>query len=80
MREQIMGLITPTMAIVFIAVFIVMWWRGKMGNYVLGFAVGYLFFALGFAATHLLDTSSPYVFHVTQFFYSLSVASGAWQH
>ncbi|WP_417318556.1 GGDEF domain-containing protein [Erythrobacter aureus] len=78
MREQIMGLITPTMAIVFLAVFVIMWWRGKMGSYVLGFAAGYLFFALGFAATHLLDTGSPYVFHVTQFFYSMSVASGAW--
>ncbi len=78
MREQIMGLITPTMSIVFLAVFIVMWWRGKMGNYVLGFAVGYLFFALGFAATHLLDTGSPYVFHVTQFFYSMAVACGVW--
>lgn len=78
MREQIMGLITPTMAIVFIMVFLVMWWRGKMGNYVLGFAAAYLFFAMGFGATHLFDTGSPYVFHVTQFFYSMSVAAGVW--
>lgn len=78
MREQIMGLITPTMAIVFFAVFLVMWWRGKMGNYVLGFAAAYLFFAAGFGVTHLFDTGSPFVFHITQFFYSLCIATGAW--
>ena len=78
MREQIMGLITPTMSIVFIVVFVVMWWRGKMENYVLAFAAAYLFFALGFGVTHLFDTGSPYVFHVTQFFYTLSVAAGVW--
>ena len=43
MREQIMGLITPAMSIVFVAVFVVMWWRGKMGAYVLGFALAYVF-------------------------------------
>ncbi|QZD95839.1 GGDEF domain-containing protein [Qipengyuania gelatinilytica] len=78
MREQIIGLITPTMAVVFMLVFLVMWNRGKMGNYVLAFAASYLFFALGFAATHLLDTSTLYIFHVTQFFYTLSVVSGLW--
>ena len=78
MREQIMGLITPAMSIVFVAVFVVMWWRGKMGAYVLGFALAYVFFALGFASTHLFNTGSPYVFHVTQFFYTLSVATGVW--
>ncbi|MBX7501745.1 GGDEF domain-containing protein [Qipengyuania sp. YG27] len=78
MREQIMGLITPTMAVVFIAVFLVMWWRGRMGNYVLAFAASYLFFAVGFGITHLFDTGSPYVFHITQFFYTMSTASGIW--
>ena len=78
MREQILGLITPMMAIVFIAVFLVMWWRGKMGSYVLAFAAAYLFFALGFGVTHLLDTGSPYVFHITQFFYTMTTASGIW--
>ena len=78
MREQIMGLITPTMAIVFVILFTIMWWRGKMGNYVLGFAGAYLFFAIGFGVTHLLDTSAPYVFHVTQFFYTISTALGIW--
>ncbi|QYJ08268.1 GGDEF domain-containing protein [Qipengyuania flava] len=78
MREQIMGLITPTMAIVFCAVFVVLWWRGKMGNYVLGFAAAYLFFAMGFGVTHLFDTGSPYVFHVTQFFYTLATGAALW--
>ncbi len=78
MREQIAGLITPKMAVVFMLVFLMMWSRGKMGNYVLAFAASYLFFCVGFAATHLLDTSTPYTFHVTQFFYTLSVVSGLW--
>ena len=78
MREQIMGMITPTMSIVFFAVFLIMWWRGKMGNYVLGFASAYLLFAIGFGTTHLFDTGSPYVFHITQFFYSLSTATAIW--
>lgn len=78
MREQIMGLITPTMAIVFAAVFFVMWWRGKMGSYVLAFSACYFFFALGFGFTHLFDTGSPYVFHVTQFFYTVSTAVAIW--
>lgn len=73
-----MGLITPAMAIVFIAVFLVMWWRGKMDSYVLGFVACYFFFALGFGVTHIFDTGSPYVFHVTQFFYSISTAAAIW--
>ena len=78
MREQIIGLITPTMAVIFMLVFLVMWNRGKMGSYVLAFAASYFFFAVGFAATHLLDTGTPYIFHVTQFFYTLCVASSVW--
>ena len=78
MREQIMGLITPTMAIVFCAVFFIMWWRGKMGSYVLGFAAAYGLFAVGFGVTHLFDTGSPYVFHVTQFFYTLATGASLW--
>lgn len=78
MREQIIGLITPTMAVIFMLVFLVMWNRGKMGSYVLAFAASYFFFAIGFAATHLLDTGTSYIFHVTQFFYSLCVACAVW--
>ena len=78
MREQIMGLITPTMAIVFCAVFLIMWWRGKMGSYVLGFAAAYGLFAVGFGVTHLFDTGSPYVFHVTQFFYTMATGAALW--
>ncbi len=78
MRAQIMGLITPTMAIVFCAVFLVMWWRGKMDNYVLGFAATYLFFSLGFGVTHLFDTDAPYVFHITQFFYTMAICATMW--
>ena len=78
MNEQIVGLITPTMAVVFMFVFLVLWNRGRMGTYVLAFAASFFFFAIGFAATHLLDTGSPYIFHITQFFYVLSSACGIW--
>ena len=49
-----------------------------MGSYVLGFAATYLLFAIGFGTTHLFDTGSPYVFHITQFFYSISTATAIW--
>ena len=78
MREQILGLITPTMAIVFFVVFLVMWHRGKMGNYVLAFAIAYVFFAIGFMVTHLADTAAPWTWHTTQFFYTLSLVTGSW--
>ena len=78
MQLQILGLITPTMAIVFCFVFLVLWQRGKMGHYVLAFALSYLAFAAGFAATHLFATDGPYTWHVTQFFYTVSLVSAAW--
>ena len=78
MREQIIGMITPTMAVMFSVGFLLLWKRGTLGNYVLAFAAAYAFFAIGFGVTHLFDTGSPYVFHTTQFFYTLSTASGIW--
>ena len=78
MREQIIGMITPMTAVIFCILFLVLWKRGKMDDYVLAFSAAYLFFTVGFVATHLLDTGSAYVFHVTQFFYTLSVAAGIW--
>ncbi len=78
MREQILGLITPMMAMVFVVVFLVLWRRGRMGNYVLAFAASYLFFGFGFVATHVLDPGQWYVFHLTQLFYSLGSACAVW--
>ena len=78
MRAQIIGMITPVMAMMFCAGFLLLWKRGNLGNYVLGFAGAYFFFTLGFVVTHLLDTGSPYVFHITQFFYTLSVGCAVW--
>ena len=78
MREQFLGLITPTMAIVFSLVFLVLWHRGKMGNYVLAFGISYVFFALGFLVTHLADTAGPATWHLTQFFYTLAVVTSTW--
>ena len=78
MREQILGFITPTMAIVFFFVFLVMWHRGKMGNYVLAFAASYILFAIGFMITHVADTAASWTWHATQFFYTLSLVVGTW--
>ncbi|QPC99647.1 GGDEF domain-containing protein [Qipengyuania soli] len=79
MREQILGLITPLMALIFFSVFLLLWRRGKMGSYVLAFAGAYLFFGLGFVATHLLpDTGAFYVFHLTQLFYTAGSVCVIW--
>ncbi len=45
-----------------------------MKRHVLGFAIGYLFFAIGYLVTHLLPGDALYTFHTTQIFYSLGVA------
>ncbi|MEZ5679996.1 MAG: GGDEF domain-containing protein [Erythrobacter sp.] len=79
MREQILGLITPLMAMIFVSAFLLLWKRGKMGPYVLAFAGAYFFFGLGFVATHLLpDTGAFYVFHLTQLFYTAGCVCIIW--
>ena len=78
MREMIAGLVTPAMAVVFVVLFLILWHRGKMGSYVLAFAISYMFFAAGFIVTHVLDTAAFYTWHVTQFFYTVSVVCIAW--
>ncbi|MGE5952715.1 MAG: diguanylate cyclase [Qipengyuania vulgaris] len=78
MREQIVGMITPTMAVGFFILFLMLWQRGRMGNYVLAFALSYLFFAAGFLVTHLADTAATYTWHVTQFFYTVSLVMVSW--
>ena len=78
MRELIAGLITPAMALVFVALFLILWHRGKMGSYVLAFAISYMFFATGFLVTHVLDTAAFYTWHVTQFFYTMATVCAAW--
>ncbi|MBX7495654.1 GGDEF domain-containing protein [Qipengyuania sp. 6B39] len=79
MREQILGLITPAMALIFMMVFLVLWKRGNMGSYVLGFAAAYLFMGIGFLITHLVpDPGAFYVFHTTQVFYTLGTGALIW--
>ena len=78
MREQILGLITPLTAVVFMATLLIMWQRGRMGRHVLAFAVGYGFFALGFGVTHLLPTDSLLLFHTSQLFYALASGCLIW--
>ncbi|MBX7456868.1 GGDEF domain-containing protein [Qipengyuania sp. 1NDH17] len=78
MREMIAGLVTPAMAVVFVVLFLILWHRGKMGSYVLAFAISYMFFAAGFMVTHVLDTAAFYTWHVTQFFYTVSTVCIAW--
>lgn len=78
MREQILGLTTPLLAMVFAIGFLALWRRGGMGDYVLAFAVSYFLFAIGFFVTHLSPTNSPYTFHATQLFYAAGAATLVW--
>ncbi len=71
MQAQILGLLTPLMALLFAITFAVFWKLGRMRRHVLGFAIGYLLFGIGFLATHFLPGDAFYLFHTTQFFYSL---------
>lgn len=73
MQTQILGMLTPLMALLFAVTFAVFWKLGRMKRHVLGFAIGYLLFATGFLATHFLPADAFYLFHTTQFFYSLGV-------
>jgi len=71
MQTQILGLVTPLMALFFAATFVVLWRMGRMKRHVLGFGVAFAFSAIGFLITHFLPSDAFYVFHATQFFYSL---------
>jgi diguanylate cyclase (GGDEF)-like protein len=73
MQTQILGMLTPLMALLFAITFAVFWKLGRMKRHVLGFAFGYLLFAMGFLATHFLPADAFYLFHTTQFFYSLGI-------
>ncbi|KLI63166.1 GGDEF domain-containing protein [Aurantiacibacter marinus] len=78
MNEQILGLTAPLMAYVFSAVFVALWWRGRLGKHVLAFGAAYALFATGFLVTHILPTGSAYVFYATQAFYSASAILLIW--
>jgi len=71
MQTQILGLLTPLMALLFAVTFAAIWRAGRMKRYVLGFALGYLFFAIGFLVTHFLPANTFFVFHLTQVFYTI---------
>ncbi len=73
MQTQILGLLTPLMALLFAVTFAVFWRAGRMKRHVLGFAIGYVLFASGFLATHFLPGDAFYVFHTTQALYSLGM-------
>ena len=71
MQTQILGLVTPLMALIFAATFVVFWRAGRMKRHVLGFGIAYALFAVGFLITHFLPADAFYLFHATQFFYTL---------
>ena len=73
MQTQILGLLTPLMALLFAVTFAVFWWAGRMKRHVLGFAIGYALFAAGFLVTHFLPSNAFYLFHTTQALYSLAL-------
>lgn len=70
MQTQILGLVTPLMALLFAVMFAVFWRAGRMKRHVLGFAIGYVLFACGFLVTHFMPADAFYLFHTTQAFYS----------
>ncbi|MEO1046106.1 MAG: GGDEF domain-containing protein [Pseudomonadota bacterium] len=72
MQTQILGLVTPLMALFFAATFIVFWRVGRMRRHVLGFGIAYALSAVGFLITHILPSNAIYTFHAAQFFYSLA--------
>ena len=71
MQTQILGLLTPLMALLFAVMFAVLWRAGKMQRHVLGFSLAYAFSAVGFLITHFFPADAIYVWHATQLFYSL---------
>lgn len=73
MQAQILGLLTPLMALLFAATFFALWRAGGLRRYVLGFGIGYLFFAAGYLLTHFLPGDAFYTFHATQIFYTVGV-------
>ncbi len=73
MQTQILGLLTPMMALLFAATFAVFWKAGRMKRHVLGFGLGYVSFAIGYLVTHFLPGDAFYTFHTTQLFYTLGV-------
>ena len=74
MQTQILGLVTPLMALFFAATFVVLWRVGRLKRHVLGFAIAYVLSAVGFLITHFLPTDAFYTFHTTQAFYTLGSA------
>ncbi len=72
MQTLLLGLLTPLMAILFAVTFTVFWWAGNMRRHVLGFALGYSFFAAGYLSTHFLPADAFYLFHLTQALYSIA--------
>ncbi|UAB79547.1 GGDEF domain-containing protein [Erythrobacter sp. SCSIO 43205] len=73
MQTQILGLLTPLMALLFAVTFALFWKLGAMRRHVLGFAIGYVFFAAGYLVTHLAPPDALYLFHATQLLYSIAV-------
>lgn len=74
MQTQILGLVTPLMALLFAGTFAVAWRAGRMDRHVLGFAASFAFSAVGFLVTHFSPADAPYLWHTTQLFYSLGTS------
>ncbi|WP_298302429.1 GGDEF domain-containing protein [uncultured Erythrobacter sp.] len=61
------------MALFFAVTFAVFWKMGGMKRHVLGFSIGYTFFAAGYLVTHFLPSNALYLFHTTQVLYTIAV-------
>lgn len=71
MQTQILGLVTPLMALFFAATFVMLWRVARLKRHVLGFGIAFGLSAIGFLITHFLPADAFYLFHTTQLFYAL---------
>ena len=70
MRDVIIGLVSPTMALLFAGVFLLLWWSGRIGKHALAFAVSYALLGIGLVTVHFQLLPELVLFHVVQALYS----------
>ncbi|MEO1028065.1 MAG: GGDEF domain-containing protein [Pseudomonadota bacterium] len=71
MQTQILGLVTPLMALFFATTFVMLWRVSRLNRHVLGYGIAFALSAIGFLITHIFPADAFYLFHATQLFYSL---------
>ena len=79
MQQQILGLVTPAIAILFAMTFVMLWVRNRKASHILAFAIGYVALAVGFAVFHYSpDPNGAVATLVMHLVYCLSVSAICW--